>query len=142
MAKQQKQRLGNIYAIPLPDGTYAFGREYKERLAIAKGRKKDISDIPDFSEIDFFVGVYNDVLTDGEWPIVGNIPFKEDEDIWTPATYIEDQLKPGNYSIYYKGEMRKATKEECLDMEVTAVWDRWHVEERLMGIDTWTQICK
>lgn len=142
MAKRQREKLGNIYAIPLPDGTFAFGRLHRERLAIAKERANDMYDIPDFKNIDFYVGVYKDVLSDGVWPKVGNIPFDNDGDAWTPQTFIEDILKPGNFEIYYKGKIRKATKDECLGLEVTAVWDREHVVDRLMGINTWTKICK
>ena len=142
MRKRQREKLGNIYAIPLPDKTFAFGRLYKERLAIAKERSDNISAFPDFKNIDFFVGVYKDVLTDGEWPIVGNMPFKDGEDIWSPKTYIQDQMHPERYEIYEKGKIRKSTHEECIGLEETAVWDRNHVVDRLMGIDTWTKICE
>ncbi|MBD5426469.1 MAG: hypothetical protein HDR38_02795 [Treponema sp.] len=113
-------------------------------MAIEKRRKEDMHDIPDFTQIDFYVSVYNDVLTDCLWPKVTNVPFKDDEENYPPNTYIEDQMKPGNYEIYDKktGEIRKATKQECLGMEETAVWDRNHVVDRLMGIDTWTKICE
>lgn len=84
MKKRQKEKLGNIYAIPLPDKTFAFGRLYKERLAIAKERSDNINSFPDFKNIDLFVGVYKDVLTDREWPIVGNILFEDGEDMWSP----------------------------------------------------------
>ncbi len=139
MAKQRRI-LGGIYAIPLPDKTFAFGRLYYEQLAIFKGRSTDMNNIPDF-EIDFFVGVFNEFLTDGEWPRVGKIPFTEDESIWTPPQFIEEIGRPGNYSIYYKGEMRKATKKECLGLEQCSVWGRNHVVDRLMGDNSWTKIC-
>lgn len=143
MTKRQQQKLGNIYAIPLPDNTFAFGRQYKEfSLAIYKERSKNKDDIPQNKEIDFFVGVYRDLLTDGEWPKVDNIPFDNEDDVWPPKTFIKDQLKPDNYEIYYKGEIVKATKKECLGLEVTAAWDRQHVVDRLMGNDTWTEICE
>lgn len=143
MAKQRR-KLGNIYAIPLPNGTFAFGREYTSGLAIAKGRYNNIKNIPDFSDknIDFFVSVYYNYLTDGEWPKVGNIPFEECENSWGPPTYIEDKMKPGHYQIYYNDEIKEATKEECIGLEVTAAWSRCHVVDRLMGNDKWTEICK
>ncbi len=138
----QRRKLGNVYAIPLPNGEYAYGREHKECLAISKFRSKEIISNPDFSEIDFFVAVYYDVLTCGDWPKVCNYPFKDDEDIWGPPTYIRDPIKPDNYEIYYKGEIRKATKQKCIGLERCAVWDSNHVIDRLMGNDIWTDICK
>ncbi len=44
MAKRQREKLGNIYAIPLSNGTFAFGRLYKERLAVAKESIRKIYD--------------------------------------------------------------------------------------------------
>lgn len=142
MAKGQRRKLGNIYAIPLPDGTYAFGRLHKGVVvAIAKEKSLNMNDIPDFRNIDFFVSVYNDVLTDGEWPKVGYMPFSEGEDIIGPKTYIYDNVAD-RYEIYYDGVITIVPKEECLGLEVTAVWDRHHVVDRLMGNDKWTKICK
>lgn len=138
----QRRKLGNVYAIPLPNGEYAYGREGKESLAISKFRSKEISSNPDFSEIDFFVSVYNDVLTCGKWPKVCNYPYENEDDAWEPPRYIQDVLKPENFEIYYKGEIRKATKQECLGLERCAVWDAHHVIDRLMGIDKWTNICR
>ena len=60
----QRRKIGNVYAIPLPDGRYAYGRQYKEpMLGISKFKSDEIVKNPDFSEIDFIVGVYQDVLT-------------------------------------------------------------------------------
>lgn len=139
----QRRKLGNIYAIPLPNGEYAYGREYKESsLAISKFRSNEIINNPNFSEIEFFVGVYNDILTCGKWPKVCNYPFENENDAWRPPTYIYDQVNPENYEIYYKGEIRKASKTECLGLERCAIWDSNHVIDRIMGIETWTDICK
>jgi hypothetical protein len=93
--KNKKPKLGDIFAIPLPDGTCAFGRLYKEyTLAIYKKRSKDRNEIPDgISEkngYDFFVTVYADLLSDGQWTVVGNIPFDHNDDAWRPPTYIKD----------------------------------------------------
>ena len=77
--KRQRPKLGDIFSIPLPDNTYAFGRLHNEgRLAIYKERSRDMNRIPESGEYDFFVCVYSNVLTDGEWPKVGNIPFKHE----------------------------------------------------------------
>ena len=71
-------------AIPLPDNTYAFGRLFKEyTLAIFKERKNIMNEIPKESDYDFFVTVYRYVICDGEWPVVGNIPFENEDDAWT-----------------------------------------------------------
>jgi hypothetical protein len=135
--KKQKTKLGDILAIPLPNGTYAFGRLYKEYiLAIYKGRSRNINDVPDNGEYDFFVGVYADLLTDGQWLVVGNTPFDNDDDAWGPPSYIKDTLD-GTFSIYDHGEIRPATEQECKGLEITAAWDRHHLIDRLMGTKKW-----
>jgi len=140
---KKRLKLGDIYAIPLPDGTYAFGRLYKEfTLAIYKERsvKKDEipSEIPGKNGYDFFVTVYRDLLTDGQWTVVGNIPFTHDDNAWRPPTYIKDVLN-GNFSIYENGEIRPASERQCKGLEVAAVWDRHHLIDRLMGVRKWTE---
>lgn len=139
----QRRKIRNVYAIPLPDGRYAYGRQYKEpMLGISKFKSDEIVKNPDFSEIDFIVGVYQDVLTCGDWPIVCNYPFENEEEAWGVPTYIQDMLKPDRFEIYYKGKIRKTTKKECIGLERCAVWDSNHIIDRIMGIDTWNDICK
>ncbi|GMO57643.1 MAG: hypothetical protein Ta2G_17450 [Termitinemataceae bacterium] len=130
---RRRLKLGDIYAIPLPDGAFAFGRLYEEyALAIYKERTKDINILPKSLEYDFFVGVYSDLLKDGEWVVVGNIPFANDEDAWTPPTFIKDPIN-GKFSLYHHGKITPATREECEGLEVASAWDRHHVIDRLMG---------
>lgn len=143
MGELQERKTGNIYGIPLPNGFYAFGRLLNDlnTLAVAKGREKDINSIPDFKDIDFCVAVYNDVLTDGEWPVLSNIPFKDDEDDNPPLQYMKDSVTKA-YKVYYPdGTIKEAHKEDCIGLERVAAWDRNHVVERLMGDDSFTDIC-
>ena len=136
MGKKRK-KLGDIFAIPLPNDTYAFGRLFKENtLAIFKERSENINEIPKQQNYDFFVAVYTDLLNDGVWSIIGNIPFTNEEDAWRPPTYIKDPFN-GKYFIYEHAEIRPSSEEECKGLEVTAVWDRHHLIDRLMGTKKW-----
>jgi hypothetical protein len=131
--KCKRLRLGDIYAIPLPNNTYAFGRLHKEyALAIYKEHTHDINVLPKSLEYDFYVNVYADLLKDGEWPVVGTIPFEDEHDAWPPPGFIKDPIN-GKFSLYEHGEIRPATHEECMGLEAAAVWDRNHVVDRLMG---------
>ena len=50
LSKPRKRRLklGDIYEIPLPNGTNAYGRLYKEcTLAIYKTRCDDVTELPE-----------------------------------------------------------------------------------------------
>mgnify|MGYP000309168996 FL=1 len=135
--RKKRLRLGDIYEIPLPNGKNAYGRLYREyTLAIYKKRCTSIEELPNTEDYDFFVGVYKDLLQDGEWKIVGNRKFITEEDAWAPPQCVVDAItKTG--SLYYKGEIKPCTYEECKDLEVVAAWDRQHVIDRLMGNADW-----
>lgn len=135
--RKRRLKLGDIYEIPLPDGTNAYGRLYKEcTLAIYAVRCNDVSELPYNEEYQYFVAVYKDLLQDGKWKVVGSRKFVSEEDAWPPPKCIIDAItKVG--SLYYKGIITPCSYEECKDLEIAAVWDRHHLIDRLMGNDVW-----
>lgn len=139
--RRRKIKLGDVYRIKLPNDQYVFGRTFEEYvLAIYNHRSFDPNDLPQEESYEFFVGVYKDLLQDGEWEIVDSRPFTCVEDTWAPRRYIYDSIYD-TYSFYYKGEMVSgATKEQCRGLEAVAAWDREHVIDRLMGDDKWTKL--
>ena len=130
-------KLGNVYAILLPNGKYAFGRTFKDAsIAIYNHIGGTMEDLPKDEEYQFIVGIYEDVLKSGNWPVVDNRPFVSQEEAWPPPTCIIDKIS-GGYSIYHKGEIRKSTKAECEGLEEAAVWDSGLIIDRIMGGDKW-----
>ena len=96
--RKKRIKLGDIYAIPLPDGKYAFGRAMKDAgIDIYKDISNNPHDIPTVEEYQFIVGLYRDVLQSGEWQIVDNRKFNSEEEAWPPKTYIKDVIN-GEYS--------------------------------------------
>lgn len=135
--KRRRLRLGDIYEIPLPDGTNAYGRLYKEYvLAIYKERGKSIAEISEHGQYDFFVGVYRDLLLDGVWRVVGNQKFNSEDEACAPPQCVIDAIT-GIGSLYYKGEIVPCSYSECKDLEIAAAWNRNHLIDRLMGNDIW-----
>jgi hypothetical protein len=137
MSQKKKLKLGDVYCIPLPNGTFAFGRLFKEStLAIFKERtqKKDFTILN--TEYECFVGVYTDLLKDGEWSVVCNIPFEDEDEAWAPPRKIRDRIS-GGYSLYIKGKIVPSDEKTCKSLEPTAVWDRHHIVDRLMGNNIW-----
>ena len=133
----RKVKVGDIYAIPLPNGKYAFGRVFKDAgFGIYRKIEDNVTQIPDKEEYQFIVSIYKDLLTDGEWIFLKNKPFNSEDDMWPPKRYIKDKIS-GCYSIYYKGEITPSTEEECANLEVAAVWDRHHLIDRIMGVTKW-----
>ncbi len=130
---KKRLKLGDIYEIPLPNGKNAYGRLFKEyTLAIYDMICSSFDELPDTEDYQFFVGVYKDLLQDGEWKIVGNRKFEKEEDAWAPPQCVIDAItKIG--SIYYKGEIIPCEYEDCKDLEIVSAWDRQHVVDRIMG---------
>ncbi|MFA1642151.1 Imm26 family immunity protein [Chryseomicrobium imtechense] len=139
MTKRRRRKVGDVYAIPLPNGNFAFGRAFRDAgIGIYQHIGNDINDLPQKEEYQFIVGVYESALKSEKWPFVENRPFEREDEEWPPPSCIKDQLS-GEFEIYYKGEIRNASKEECEGMEVAAVWEAEHIIDRIMGDDTWTK---
>jgi hypothetical protein len=69
--KRKRIKIGDVYAIPLHNGKYAFGRIFKEAsIGIYKYIRESIEDIPKDEEYQFIVGVYEYVLKSGDWTVV------------------------------------------------------------------------
>jgi hypothetical protein len=139
MTKKTRKRikLGDVYAIPLPNGNYSFGRVFKDAsIAIYKHIGDSIENLPQKEEYQFIVGVYQDVLKSGIWPVVDSRPFNNEEEAWPPPGCIIDKIS-GEYSMYHKGEIRASTKDECDCLEEVAAWDSHHIIDRIMGDDKW-----
>ncbi|EIW19430.1 MULTISPECIES: Imm26 family immunity protein [Pelosinus] len=134
---RKRIKLGDVYAIPLSDGKYGFGRIFKDAsIAIYKHIGDSIENLPQKEEYQFIVGVYEDVLKSGNWLIVDNRPFADEEEAWPPPACIIDKIS-GEYSIYHKGEIKESTKDEYEGLEKAAVWDAHHIIDRIMGDDKW-----
>lgn len=135
--KKKKLKLGDLYRIPITDGRFAYGRLFKEfTLAIYKDIFEDVLILPTNENYMFFVGVYKDLLQDGEWEVVENRAFLTDDDAWGPPLCIIDKIS-GKYSMYLKGQIVPSTKAECEGLEQAAAWDRQHVVDRIMGETKW-----
>ena len=133
--RKKRLKLGDIYEIALPNNKNAYGRLYKEyTLAIYNKLCNNVEEIPEEENYKFFCGVYKNLLQDGEWKIVGNREFENEEDAWPPPTCVVDALT-GKGSICYKGEIISSNYEECENLEIAATWDRKHLIDRLMGIN-------
>lgn len=71
----------------------------------------------------------NRTVKTGQWPVVGRAPL--DKGFTLPLQFIQDPLNKNSFSIYDNGQIRRATRQECIGLERAAVWEPEHVEERL-----------
>lgn len=137
MPRGKKLKLGDIYEIELPNEKKAYARLFEEyTLALYNGVYDDYTEVPLEESYFRYIGVYKDLLADGVWKIVGNRPFISKDDAWPPPKVIVDAIS-GKGSLYYKGEIKNCSFEECKDLEVVAAWDRHHIIDMLMGETKW-----
>jgi hypothetical protein len=134
MAKQ-KRTIGSILEIDLRNGYYNYAQIINaDILFFDIYTDKKISDLNILKNKKplFFLGVYNNTITDGRWKKVGSLPIK-DEYKYTPMKFIQDALNPDKFEIYNPntGETVPATKKQIENLECAAVWDAEHVESRI-----------
>lgn len=131
----RRRKIGDVYAIPLPDGTYAFGRVLLESsVAFYKHRGQNTNDLPPTEDYEFTVCCYKDCFK--EWTFVENRPFGNEDEARSPLYQMKD-IGTENYKIYDYGNIRPATKEEYAGLEVCATWAHIHLVKRLIGDESW-----
>ena len=95
---------------------------------------EDIENILQKPEL-FTIAIHTYGITEGRWPVVGNVPLSPQEKR-IPDEFLQDQFDPSNLSIISclpNGEWseRRASVDECEEIEPASVWDLEHVEQRL-----------
>jgi hypothetical protein len=133
--KRKRQKIGDIVAIPLGDGTFGFGRILKSPLvAFYDLRRSEIPALEDIlhAHVSFIIFVMKRAKSDGKWQIIGNAPL-EDSLLADPIFFKKDPIS-GSYSTYQSdsGIFLPATKEQCEGLECTAAWDACHIVDRLI----------
>ena len=131
--KFQKYSVGGILKIPLGDSWHTYGQMTGD-AEIAFFDAKTQTDLP-LSEIItrpilFRVGVDSYAVTKFVWLKVGKISFPAELKVPQPE-YIQDALNPERFEIYFAGETRSATREECKGLECCAVWSPEQVVDRI-----------
>ena len=138
--KMFERHEGQIVRIDLKDGTHAYGRVLKRPLFAFYDEMYRDNQEPSLGEIialsiAFKIDVMDYVISKGIWPVIGRAPLTPDlEEV---SAFFKQDAMNGALSIYQEiPELaptyeRPATYEECLGLEVAAVWDPHHVEDRL-----------
>lgn len=131
----RKPRAGSLLRISLGDGIYAFARvlpNFQVAIYAYQSQKVDIptSDVFD-AQILWKLTVMKSALTSGRWPAV-DYRLLEPE-LAAPVDYFMKDCFTGQFSVYRSsdGYIRASTFEECKMLEVAAVWEAEHVEDRL-----------
>ncbi|AFD06632.1 immunity 26/phosphotriesterase HocA family protein [Solitalea canadensis] len=133
--KKQTRTIGSIVKIELNNGYHTYGRVLSDAsFAIYDCRTNIEIQDPEIivqKPILFIVAVYDSAVKNGRWLKVFNLPLEKELER-LPFKYIQDKLDPNKFQIYDNGNIRPASKEECVGLERAAVWEPEHVEERII----------
>jgi len=111
----------HTYARVPPDASFAFyDSRTTEDMAI-----EQVTGLP----VLFFVAVMEHAVKEGRWPVVGHVPL--DNALQAPPKFIQDALNKNRFEIYEHGQIRPATRQECIGLERAAVWEPELVEDRI-----------
>jgi Immunity protein 26 len=131
--KSQRRRTGDIVKIPLEDGTHTYARVLPDAsLAFYDSRGTEDIEVSRIVTLPilFFAAVMYRAITRGRWPVVGHV--LRDDGLRAPPKFIQDPLDARKFSIYEDGQIRPASRQECLGLECAAVWTPEQIEERLL----------
>ncbi len=125
-------KLGVIAAIPLSNGWFGYGREYRDALGILEITSLEVLPLKLVvgHPVAFFVS-YCEPVDYPEWIYVGKWKFGAEEDVWGPPQSIRDVLDQNVYRIYDRGKMRSATKAETAGLAPQILLSPEHVRERI-----------
>jgi immunity protein 26 of polymorphic toxin system len=129
-----KLQAGDIFAVPLGDGTYGAGQ------VCYKGRDCAFFDVrtnamPTVSEVEarpvvFRVPMERSIYETGVWPRIGSAPLAGG--LAAPASYRTQPVGSNQLYKYRDGQRVSATREEVADLELLANWFEEHIVERLL----------
>ena len=131
--KRQQRTIGSIVKIPLENGFWTYARILEVKCAFYDAKTNQDLDIEEIIQkpILFFATVYDSAITKGFWEKIGKKLPLEDHLLDLPPVYTQDILNPTKFTIYSEKEIRQASKEECLGLELLATWTHKNIEERL-----------
>jgi hypothetical protein len=125
-----KRIIGNIGALPLPNGRFAFGRVIESsnvEFYTYIGRTE--TDLPKNWEVRFTVCAHVSFFR--HMKLVGKRPFADEDEKHPPARYIYDVIGKG-YSLYIHGEIIPSDYDNCKGLDRASVWEYEHIIDRIM----------
>ena len=130
--RSPRQRQGDVFAVPLGDLGFGFGR-------ICAGFDHAYYDVraDDLLPLDeivsrptiFRVLAARDAIAADGWQILGNVPLSAE--LALPGVYRHQPVGSAQAFRYSSGQSVPASTEELAPLEAFAIWFSMHVEKRL-----------
>jgi hypothetical protein len=131
-SKFKRRTVGDIVKVPLGDGNHVYARVLPDAsFAFYDSRAEEELPLQQVirKKILFYIAVVDHAVKGGRWPVVGHIPLENG--LGLPPKFIQDPINSNEFRIYENGQIRPATRQECIGLERAAVWVPEYVEERL-----------
>lgn len=128
-SKRQNIKEGAIVKIPLSEKRLIFGRLLPGRIGIYDFIIKQDELLPAIDDIIkhnifLYSMVYDSVIKNGIFEIIGFKELTEDEIKRIPPKFHQDLQNYRNCTIYwFNGGEKKATPEECIGLEPSIIWE-------------------
>ena len=127
-SRRAKYKVGSIIALPLPDGRYAFAKVFENfDLGVYDLLAQQIEPVDKVKActISFFQTCTDRPITSGEWPVIGEEPFPDEESAWGPprvtGAFPGMEVDPMFLQIEHKGTGRNATVKEVKGLEFGSI---------------------
>jgi hypothetical protein len=134
MVRRVRYKAGDVFAIPLGEGRFGFGRLFRDTtVAVFSRISSDITDVADLcgAPVAFYAAVFDTAIRSGEWPKIGECPFPDPDNAWPPPRVIEDILRPGTFKVYERGEIRRAPAEEVRSLDRALIYKPAQLVDRI-----------
>lgn len=130
--KKVKVHVGDVVAVPLPIGGFAYLRILRDGdFEVFKCHSASLLDVSEVAKcpVSHYVVGTDEAIRKGLWPAIGTAEFDSEEMEWAPpfATYYAAQANlwtMGGPKISHRGQVRDATLEEVAGLEVLSVANR------------------
>ncbi|MGB3105028.1 immunity 26/phosphotriesterase HocA family protein [Sphingobacterium siyangense] len=135
--KRQKITEGAILEINIENEYFVYAQILSKGLGYAFFDYRSTDKIEDLNhllkcKVLFIIGVYDYVITRGLWKKIGTLPIRT-ELLILPMKFIQDPYDLDRCDLYdpNTGQIIRATKAACENLERVAVWAENHAEERI-----------
>jgi len=119
--------LGDVVAIPLPNGKVAHGRIYRKAIGIYQGLSDGLKPLENFRDAKprrffYYMSLPGTGRYGKDWRFVGHIPFSPDEDTQAPPMHARDDFTLSGTRIYHKGFFRRASEDEIQGLQIFRIY--------------------
>ncbi|MCX4985881.1 immunity 26/phosphotriesterase HocA family protein [Streptomyces sp. NBC_00572] len=125
---------GTYVRIPLPDGSYGYGRVLSEEYTGFYDYRtaQPSADLADLDAGPFLFAQAVRLPDDDRWQPIGSRPLEGEAA--RPVVRFTQDLADFRKCVIFdsEGGMHPATPEECVGLERAEVWDAHHIERRLL----------